>query len=152
MKRNLWLIFIFLLAALLLLAACGGGSTAQKEDAAETPEAAAGEASEEEQIAEYLAQHPYMVFAHTEGLGEVSYTGPDGVTFTGQDGFFRAGDGDVYELEAQPEEGWTFRSWRKDGAEYSAESKLTLNMTGDLTTGMNLTMMSWWKMRTGSTG
>ena len=78
----------------------------------------------------------FAVSVNTEGWGQIAYAkGTDTPEFEddfpSQSAYIGLAEAETYTFAAKPDEGWKFLKWTLNGAEYSKDAQITLEITGD---------------------
>lgn len=114
-------LFCLLLAAVLVLGFTACGSQTAGDEA--------GEAADEGS-AEIVA----TLMINTEGMGSIAY-GLEGEDIEFDDDYptqqtmINLTGPETYVIKAKPDEGWKFSKWTKDGADFSEEPDITVEVT-----------------------
>ena len=74
---------------------------------------------------------------NTEGVGTIAY-GPEGTEVESEEDFPTQSVAEnvaapmTYVIKAKPEEGWKFVKWTKNGADFSTEAEITVEVSEDV--------------------
>ena len=119
-------LFYLLLTVVLImgLTACGGSQDTAADEPADT-----------------AAEESYEVIAtlmiNTDGMGTIAY-GLEGEDvefndeFPNQSTMVNLTEPGTYVIKAKPDEGWKFVKWTKDGADFSEEPDITVEVSEDV--------------------